>query len=83
MKTIYDKEYRLLVQRLKKTRTDSGFTQSQLAEKLQIDQSYVSKYERCERRLDVMEIRDICGALRVDFVDFLSQLDEDLKRKGY
>ena len=38
-------------------------TQVDLAEKLKKPQSYVSKYEANERRLDLVEVREICVAL--------------------
>jgi transcriptional regulator with XRE-family HTH domain len=45
---------------LKQIRLQAGLTQSQLAEKLGESQSYVSKYESGEQRLDLFEIEKIC-----------------------
>ena len=55
-KTIHTKEYKLLLQRLKKARIGSGLTQQQIANKLDEHQSYISKIESGERRLDVVEL---------------------------
>lgn len=41
-------------------------TQTALAQMLGKPQSYVSKYESGERRLDVVEFVDICKALDID-----------------
>ncbi|WP_438862372.1 helix-turn-helix domain-containing protein [Neptunicella sp.] len=48
---------------LKKLRIDKKVTQLQLAEFLGRPQSFVSKYESAERRLDVVEFIQICIAL--------------------
>ena len=45
-----------------------------LAERLGRPQSYVSKFERGERRLDVVEFFEVMDALRVDGFKFLKQL---------
>jgi len=49
-------------------------TQFQLAERLGRPQSFVSKYERGERRLDFVEVFEIAEALRVDMCDLVTQL---------
>lgn len=43
-----------------------GLTQVQLARRLQRPQSFVSKYERGERRLDVIEFLEVAHALGAD-----------------
>ena len=55
----------------------ASLTQVQLAEKLGRPQSFVSKYERGERRLDfveVVEVVEIAEVLRVDVCDLVSEL---------
>lgn len=64
--SLYSKEYGLLVQLLRELRRMLGVTQMQLASRLEKTQAYVSKCERCERRLDFMELIDFCEALDVD-----------------
>lgn len=56
-KSIYSKEYEKIIERLRKARIEEGLTQQQVANKLGKPQSYVSKIESGERRLDVVEIK--------------------------
>ncbi len=55
--SIYTKEYRKIIKRLKKARQDAGLTQVEVAKKLNKPQSYISKIERGERRIDVIELK--------------------------
>lgn len=54
---IYSAEYKKITERLREARIEVGFTQEQVAEKLGKPQSYVSKSEAGERRLDITELR--------------------------
>lgn len=65
-RSIYNHEYRLLLALLMEVRDATGTTQAALAARLGNTQSYVSKCERGERRLDVMELIRWCEALGVD-----------------
>jgi transcriptional regulator with XRE-family HTH domain len=56
-KTIYSKEHRTLVERLKKARRDAGLDQSQVAKLLGISQSNVSKMEAGQRRIDIVQLK--------------------------
>ena len=64
---------------LRGARVEAGLTQSELASRLGTDQTFVSKYESGERRLDILELREICRAIGIDFVNFVRKLDQDLK----
>ena len=55
--SIYTKEYRNVIQRLKEARLSAGLKQEDVAVKLGKPQSYVSKIERGERRVDIAEIK--------------------------
>ncbi len=55
-KSIHSKEYSVVLTRLKKARLEAGLTQVQVADKLGHHQSYVSKIESGERRIDVVEL---------------------------
>ena len=51
-----------------------NITQEQLAQKLNRPQSFVSKYENCERRLDIIEFIEICKALNANPQDLVESL---------
>lgn len=81
MKSIHNKAYQLLLQLLKAKRYDKGITQEQLASRLGVGQGIVSKIETHERRLDVIELREICLALGISFPEFVTEFDEYLKEE--
>lgn len=58
-------------------RRKRGFTQSQVAALLNKPQSFVSKYERGERRLDVVEFLEVCKALKANPAAILRRLETD------
>jgi len=55
-KSVHSKEYKDIIDRLKAGRIEAGLSQHEVANKLGKPQSYVSKIESGERRLDVAEI---------------------------
>lgn len=57
MTTIYTKEYKDVTQKLLKARDESGLRQIDVAKKLGKPQSYVSKIEKGERRIDIVELK--------------------------
>lgn len=67
---------------LRELRRDSGLRQTDLAELLDEPQSFVSKYETGERRLDILELRDICRALGLTLTDFAARLEKRLSKRG-
>jgi len=82
MRTIYDKSYAILIEKLKAVRKEHNLTQLQLATLLGRDQPYVSKYERSERRLDVIELRNICKAMNIPLTEFLAEFEGQLEKEG-
>ncbi len=72
---------KLFLSLLRETRLEAGFTQVQLAEALGVPQSFVSKYESGERRLDLLEIRLICQVLRIPLVKFVQRLEDTLNSR--
>ncbi|MDE6066001.1 MAG: helix-turn-helix transcriptional regulator [Duncaniella sp.] len=77
-KSIHQKRYRTMIALLRKRRETRGMTQIQLAEKLNISQAVVSKIETCERRLDLIELIDVCDAMNVSIVEFFNELNNKL-----
>ncbi len=68
---IYSKKYRNVIQNLQKARRESGLTQVEVAKKLKKPQSFVSKVERGERRLDVVELEMFAKLYKKDINKFL------------
>lgn len=64
---------RRLATLLRQIRTDANLTQSQLAEKLGQTQSYVSKYENGEQRLDLMELEAVCDVVGISLIAFVEK----------
>jgi transcriptional regulator with XRE-family HTH domain len=75
-KTIYSREQRYLTALLREHREKAGLTQAEVAEKLGRPQSFVSKVESGERRLDLVELRELCRVLGIEVVDFVREFDE-------
>ncbi len=75
-KSLFSNDYVLFLQQLREARKKAGLTQEQLAELLGQTQSFISKVERGERRLDVVELRAFCIALGVFFPTFVTQFDK-------
>lgn len=74
-KSIHRSEYEILRRSLREHRLKAGLTQSELSDQLGRSQSFVSDVERGVRRLDVVELRDICQLLGVNFIAFLQDLE--------
>ncbi len=73
-KALYERSYAAFTDLLKEERRKSGLTQAMLAKKLRQPQSYVSKYERGDRRLDVIEFLEIARAIKFDPNELLQRL---------
>jgi transcriptional regulator with XRE-family HTH domain len=70
-KAIHSAEQRVLSGLLRSYRERAGLRQADVAERLGLPQSFVSKYESGERRLDLIELRQVCQALGVSLSDFV------------
>jgi transcriptional regulator with XRE-family HTH domain len=62
--SIYSVRYQAFLARLKAARIESGLTQKEVAEKLSQPQSYVSRCESGERRVDIVELSDFAEIYR-------------------
>ena len=74
-KSTFTTEYAVFRDLLRELRTEKGLTQVQLSETLGMPQSFVSKYETGERRLDVIELREVCQSLGTTLAAFAKKLD--------
>ncbi len=76
----YSSDYAHFLAELRSARASAGVSQVQLAEALGQLQTYVSKCELGDRRLDVIELRAWVVALGGDPVGFMSGLEERINR---
>ncbi|MES2909532.1 MAG: helix-turn-helix transcriptional regulator [Pseudomonadota bacterium] len=80
MTSIYADSYKQMLLLLKHARKAAGFSQAQLAERLGKPQSYVSKSENGERRLDVIEFLNVCRQLGLDPYVLLREVEAACSR---
>jgi transcriptional regulator with XRE-family HTH domain len=63
---------------LRELRQKSAMRQIDIAEQLDVPQSFISKYESGTRRLDILELRRICQLMGISLQDFVKKLEENL-----
>ena len=80
-KTIYSEASQKLCSLLREVRIEMGIRQQELADLLSEPQSFVSKYESGERRLDVVELYQICVALDISFSNFIARFEQSLNQR--
>ncbi len=74
-KTTHTAAYRRLLEALRTARHAAGLNQVDVARKLKRPQSFVSKIESGERRVDVIELAELCRLYRQDLCEFLRDLN--------
>jgi transcriptional regulator with XRE-family HTH domain len=77
-KSIFTPEHEALQRVLRQIRLGAGLRQEDLAERLKEPQSFVSKYESGERRLDLIELRQIGQAVGVTLLELVRRFEEQL-----
>lgn len=75
VKSTFTKEYQQFLRYLIAERKKAGLTQNGLAQRLQKPQSFVSKYETGERRLDVAEFIQIARAIGLSPSRIIEQIE--------
>lgn len=78
MKSIHHPAYKTLQQRLAEARIAAGLTQEKLAVKLARPQSFISKVEAGDRRLDVVEYVQWMRAVNMDPTSIIKTLAADM-----
>ena len=81
-RSIFTKKYRDLCHLLIQARESQGLTQAKVAERLNRPQSFVSKYENGERRLDVIEFLEVAAALDVQAESLLAIVEDKGKKRN-
>lgn len=80
-RSIFTAKYKHLCDLLMQARESQGLTQAQVAERLNRPQSFVSKYENGERRLDVIEFLEVAAALGVEAESLLTIVQGKSERR--
>jgi transcriptional regulator with XRE-family HTH domain len=78
-KSIHTPQQKRLLKLLRDIRAEAGLTQAQLADKLRTDQTVISKYETGERRLDILELREVCREVGISLSEFVERLERSLR----
>lgn len=75
-KTIYRPEHQALLNLLKKYRSEAGLTQVQCSKALNRPQSFISDVESGTRRLDIVQLRDLCKVLGISLSELVQELEK-------
>lgn len=76
--SLHSNRYQIFRELLVKAREEAHLTQVQVAELLGKPQSFVSKYERGERRLDFCEFLELAAHLNFDAGKFVAEYQQKL-----
>jgi transcriptional regulator with XRE-family HTH domain len=79
-KSIHTTDHKKLQRLLKQVRLGAGLRQEDLAELLGKPQSFVSKFEKGDRRLDLVELRQICQAVGISLTEFVKRFEESVQK---
>ncbi|MCC6350524.1 MAG: helix-turn-helix transcriptional regulator [Candidatus Eisenbacteria bacterium] len=82
MSSAQDPHYQAFLRRLKAARRKAGMTQVEVAKRLGRPQSFVSKCESGERRVDVLELAEFAGLYRVPVDYFVKSAPAGFKRSS-
>lgn len=77
-KTIYRPENAVLLSLLKKYRKEAGLTQVECSKALDRPQSFMSDVECGTRRLDIVQLRDLCKILGIGLQDLIAEFEKSL-----
>jgi len=78
-KSIFSRDYEVFCRVLRDVRQEAGLSQYKLADRLNTTQSWISKCERGERRLDVVELRRFCLAMGIPTTKFMERLEDAIR----
>jgi transcriptional regulator with XRE-family HTH domain len=70
-RSTYTDDYKIIISRLKKVRLELGLKQEDVADKLGKPQSFISKIECGERRLDIAELKELAKLYKKDITHFI------------
>lgn len=68
-----------MIQRLKEKRLAAGLTMREVGNRIGKSHTYIQKWESGDRQLNPIDLRDLCTAMGISFIGFLTEIDEELK----
>jgi transcriptional regulator with XRE-family HTH domain len=80
-KTIHTVRHARLRSLLREIRKEAKLTQAELAARLDLPQAVVSNFERGERRLDLIELSEVCRALGIGLGDFVRRFEQAVEQE--
>lgn len=80
---LHSPDYTVFIEVMKAARKGHGVTQAELARRIGQPQSFVSKYERQERRVDVVEFVQIMNALNLDRADWIRIIESSISKGSF
>ncbi|MDP2874962.1 MAG: helix-turn-helix transcriptional regulator [Holophaga sp.] len=78
-KTLFRPEYRVLLGLIRQARNDAGVTQEELASRLAVPRSTVTKWETGQQRMDLLEFWSFCEGIEADPLEVLTRFKEARK----
>jgi transcriptional regulator with XRE-family HTH domain len=81
-KSTFTREYTVLRKLLREQREAAGITQVELAARLGETQSYISKVERGERRLDLVQLGFFCRNIGMSLTEFVAQFQKHTNKRS-
>lgn len=81
-KSVHTRDYAIFLKLLVEVRHRAGLTQTQLGQQLPFEQPAISKIERGERRIDIIELKLICERVGLSLQDFIAELQKRLKKNA-
>ena len=75
-KTLNSSQHKVFQELFVEERRHAGITHKTLAERLGVDRSPVTRIETGERRVDLVELQQICEVLGIPLVEFVRKYEE-------
>lgn len=80
-KTLFRPEYRILLGLIRQARKHARITQDDLAARLQVPQSSITKWETGQQRMDLLEFWSYCRGIGTNPIDLLQRFQEALEKE--